>query len=457
MRPASSRPTREVAKTFGGDALWLVEVAQIDHERRGEPGFQRGEVERPELVPLGRDDDAVGAFGGLVGVGAVVDRRQQGLRRRHRRRVEGADLRAALHESLDHRNGGRVAHVVRVALEGQAEYGDRLAGEAVEGGFDLADHAVLDALVGRQHGFDDLELHAVLLGDLRHRPGVLREAGAAVAGAGVEELRTDAVVEPHAAGDDLDVGADPLAELRDLVDEGDLGRQEAVGGVLDHLGRLDIGDHERHTGGLERGVDVEHDVDGALRARADDDAVGAEEVLDRRAFAQELGVRDHRELLLAARVLAHRALDHLTGADRHGRLRDDDLVAVQVVADRLGDLADEGEVGLAVGERRRAHRDEDRARLADRRREVGGELEPPGADVLLDDLLEPGLVDRNLPAHERLDLACILVHAGDRHAEIGQAGSRDQADVSTADDTDLHESPFCHSRLELVVLWRSCP
>ena len=52
----------------------------------------------------------------------------------------------------------------------------------------------------------------------------------------MQELAPDAVVEADAAGDLLHVGADLLAEVGDLVDEGDLGGQEGVGRVLGQLG-----------------------------------------------------------------------------------------------------------------------------------------------------------------------------------------------------------------------------
>ena len=45
-----------------------------------------------------------------------------------------------------------------------------------------------------------------------------------------------------AARDLLHVGADLLAEVRDLVDEGDLSRQEGVRGVFDELGGAAAGE-----------------------------------------------------------------------------------------------------------------------------------------------------------------------------------------------------------------------
>ena len=109
---------------------------------------------------------------------------------------------------------------------------------------DLLDHPGLGRGVDAQRPLHDLERVAVLAGEVDDAGGVLREAGAAEAGAGEEELGPDAPVEAHPAGDVLHVGAHPLAQARDLVDEGDLQREEAVRGVLDQLGRLDVGDDE---------------------------------------------------------------------------------------------------------------------------------------------------------------------------------------------------------------------
>ena len=92
---------------------------------------------------------------------------------------------------------------------------------------------------------DDAQRRAVVLRGLDQRQRVLGEARAAVAGAGVQEFRADAVVEADAARDVLDVGADLLAQVGDLVDEGDLGREEGVGGVLDQLGGAPVGEQDR--------------------------------------------------------------------------------------------------------------------------------------------------------------------------------------------------------------------
>ena len=87
------------------------------------------------------------------------------------------------------------------------------------------------------------------------RQAVLGEARAAKAGPGMQKLAADAAVEADAAGHVLDVGADRLAQIGDLVDEGDLGREKGVGGVFDQLGGLDVGEHDRRLDQIERPVE----------------------------------------------------------------------------------------------------------------------------------------------------------------------------------------------------------
>ena len=94
-----------------------------------------------------------------------------------------------------------------------------------------------------------------------------------------------------------------LADVGDLVDERDLGRQEGVRGELDHLGAGDVGPHQRR---LEGRVELDDGVARPAALVADDDPVGVQEVLDRRALLQELGAGDVGEPALA--LLAEDAL-----------------------------------------------------------------------------------------------------------------------------------------------------
>ncbi len=200
------------------------------------------------------------------------------------------------------------------------------------------------AVVERDDPFDEVEFGAGVGGDADHGGGVLGEAGSAPAGAGFEEAAADAGVIAHAQHDVVDVGADLFAEVGHLVDEGQLGGQEGVGGVLDEFGRDGVADDD---GGGEFGVEARHLDGGVVVGAADDDPVGVQEVMDRGAFAEELGVRDDCDVVAPDDVVDHRG-----GADRDRGLVDDDRPGRQDGADLGGGRFEIGQVGRAVGTRR---------------------------------------------------------------------------------------------------------
>ncbi len=183
---------------------------------------------------------------------------------------------------------------------------------------------------------------------------------------------------------------------------------------------------------------------GGVVVAAEHDAVGPHEVLDRGAFLQEFGIGDHRELqvLEPARgeLLADHRCDAVAGTDRHGRLVDHDLEAGHMPADIAGGRQHILQVGRTVLVRRRANGDELHVGMVDRGRDVGGEHQPPGLAVALDQVLQAGLVDRHAAIVEQRDLFFIDVEAEHIVAELGQAGAGDQADITAADDGDFHEN-----------------
>src|SRR6185437_7556309 len=100
----------------------------------------------------------------------------------------------------------------------------------------------------------------------------------------------DAVVEPDAARDFLHVRADLLRKVGDLVDEGDLGGKEGVGGIFDQLRGAPRGEHQWALVERQRPIDFSQYSLRALVGRADHDAVGKFEVADRRTLAQEFRI-----------------------------------------------------------------------------------------------------------------------------------------------------------------------
>ncbi len=181
---------------------------------------------------------------------------------------------------------------------------------------------------------------------------VAGQAAAAVADARAQEVAADPLVQAHRVGDHADVGAHLLAHVGDLVDERDLGREEGVGCVLDHLGAGRVGADDRRVDVMVKGFD---DVAvGALQA-ADDDPVGLHEVGDRAALAKELRIRDVADVLQAAR--GHVGPQPLAGAHGHRALhhQHDPLVELR---DAVDHAVDARQVGVAGVRGRRVDADE---------------------------------------------------------------------------------------------------
>jgi hypothetical protein len=131
-----------------------------------------------------------------------------------------------------------------------------------------------------------------------------------------------------------------------------LGGEHRVGGVLGELGAAHVHEQGALVVAVEGLVDLAHALLCARRAGADEDAVGLEEVGDRRAFLEEFGVGDDVEgdpSRRARRGPARCLLLHLVGgADGDGGFVHDDPVARHVAGDLLGDREHVLQVGRAV-------------------------------------------------------------------------------------------------------------
>ena len=168
---------------------------------------------------------------------------------------------------------------------------------------------------------------------------------------------------------------------------------------------------------------------------------GSHEIVDRRALLQELGVRDDGERERGAargELLGDRFAHPIRGSDRHRGLVDDDLVLGHPPAD----VARGGEHVLHVRRPvflgRRADGDELQRAVRDRGVDVGGEPESSGLHIAPDQRREAGLVDRHAAAVQGRDLGGVDVEAQHVIADFRETGAGDEADVTGADDRDLH-------------------
>src|SRR5206468_5945795 len=95
------------------------------------------------------------------------------------------------------------------------------------------------------------------------------------------------------------VRAERLAQVTDLIREGDLHAVKRVTSVLEHLGNTDVGDVH---GSLDTGVELRHFPASRFMLRADDCEWRVRKITKRRALTQEL--RTHAHADVAARPLS---------------------------------------------------------------------------------------------------------------------------------------------------------
>ncbi len=269
-----------------------------------------------------------------------------------------------------------------------------------------------------------------------HRAQILGKAASAESRPRVQELGADACVGTQSLAHEFDVGAHRVAQTGQLVHERDARRQHGVGGVLGQLGRAAVHHQDAVTRSGERRVQGLQGVERARVAGPDDHAIGLHEVVDRIALLEKLGVGCNCEFV--ARMLAYDRLDLVAGADRHGGLGHQHGPAGKGARGGFCALEDVAEIGRAVGRGRSAHRQNHDHGASHSGRYVGGKGESAFLQVVGDQLVQAGFVDRHLALLEHGDLFPVYVAAGDVVAHVRETRTRDQSDVAGPDDTDFH-------------------
>src|SRR5438067_3587593 len=107
----------------------VVDVAPVDDDGPAHQLLHTCHVELPELVPFGDEHERIRTSGHLVRVLPIFDLRQQHLRALDRSRVVSPHLGAGGEQDARDVDARRLAHVVGVRLEGEAEQSDDSTGQ----------------------------------------------------------------------------------------------------------------------------------------------------------------------------------------------------------------------------------------------------------------------------------------------------------------------------------------
>lgn len=411
------------------DVTAIKDEAGLDHR-----GKDAVEVKLLVLVPLGGDDEGVGAVAGLlraIGEGDVLLKLNlvelAGIREVGPDLLGGAlrvgdhDLRLLLDETADNVNGGSLTSVTSVLLESKTEKGNLLGCDGVE---ETVDDAGDEALLLEVVHLDNLlevvgnvgEAHA--LAKVAQVENILLEAGATISNGSLEELGADTGVHADGAGNLIDIGAGGLADGGNGVDGGNTLGKERVGDELGELGRPDVGLEDALLGDpvvVDIGEDLAGLAAGLVHGSTDEDTVRLVEVVHGSSLSEELRVGQDIEAGLSCAV--EDGGDSLGRLDGNSRLLDNNLGGLGDGCNLTGSELPVGEVGGTAGAnsnllRRGVDGDEDDVSLLDSLVNLGGE-EQVLATAGLDDLVKTRLVDRKVVGVPGVNTRLRKVNNGD--------------------------------------------
>src|ERR1700678_3806885 len=100
----------------------------------------------------------------------------------------GRDRSSSLEQLLDHHDGRRVANVIRVAFQRQAQRCKTLAAQGPQRGQNFVEEDVPLGFIDLANLLEQLKIHALLLSNPVKRGHIFGEARAAVAQARAQEL-----------------------------------------------------------------------------------------------------------------------------------------------------------------------------------------------------------------------------------------------------------------------------
>ena len=160
-----------------------------------------------------------------------------------------------------------------------------------------------------------------------------------------------------------------------------------------------------------------------------------QEIFDRGAFAQEFRIRRHAEFnATLPPVHSERALQFLAGLRRNRALLHHQLRAPRFGGDQPRHMIDGAQIRAAVGQRRRAHADENGVPGSNRIGHVGPKTQPALFTGFRNHYIEAGLVDGEPSGLESFQFFNVVIRANHFVPQARQASSRDQTHITGSDD-----------------------
>ena len=166
---------------------------------------------------------------------------------------------------------------------------------------------------------------------------------------------------------------------------------------------------------------------------SDDNAIRMHEVSDGGTGPQELGIGRNGQTGIRPQG-AEDILDLVAGANRHGRLYNDDRAFAEKRGDLERSFGDVRQVGPAILRPcRGSDGEEDGACMRDCGGRLRRERHASAPDVLSHQLIEPRLVDGHPTGHKLGQPVGVFLHNRDAVADARKARGSDEADIAAAD------------------------
>ena len=255
------------------------------------------------------------------------------------------------------------------------------------------------------------------------RLNVFGEATSAVAATCVEKLVADAHVRANAFAYHIDIGADQLAEVGNVVHKRDASCEHGVSGIFSHLGGCNVHKNYAEIVEQERTIESLHDATSAFALDTDDNAVGRHKVFDGSAFFEKFRVRSHLERHIdaaAVELFADCCFDFNRSSYRHGTLGDKNGVFVDVSAKRASHFEHILEVGASVFVGRSSNGTKHHFHAVDNAFERCREVESVGFYVARNQFVKSRLVDGYNAFFEVLYFVTVDVDASYFRSHFGE-------------------------------------